>query len=86
MNLGSNIHHSRLCPSDSFSERPIHLLAFNAAGMNEGSVAIPIRSVSSSATGAIGPSSPTDTCSVLWVILWEYSRDIYMGPQENTNK
>lgn len=53
VNLAGNIYHIRLCPSDSFSERPIHLLVFNGAGMNEGSVAIPICSVSSSSTWAI---------------------------------
>lgn len=53
VNLAGNIYHIRLCPSDSFSERPIHLLVFNGAGMNEGSVVIPICSVSSSSTWAI---------------------------------
>ena len=53
VNLGGNIHHIRLCPSDSFSERPIYPLVVNGAGMKEGSAAIPICSVSSSATWAI---------------------------------
>ena len=86
VNLGGNIHHLWLCPSDSFSERPTHYLVSNGAGMNEGSVAIPICSVSSSATWVIWPNTSTDTLSILWVILWEYLHAIYMGPQENTNK